>query len=108
MGLCKIYWVGTRRVRYRFGILEVENQHCPDLSVHILKDESETILRDLNSSPSCFDKSTLLQQMLHTRTELHAVIGKIYSRAANHVAKHSLPLPPRELVQFRNGDMIFF
>ena len=98
--------VCLRRGVYRFRVLEVEDEHCPDLSVHFLKDECETILRDLNSPPSCFDKSTLLQQMLHTRAELHAVIGKIYPRAANHVAKHSLPLPPRELIQFWDRDMI--
>ena len=98
--------VGMERGGYRFGVLEVKDQHCPDLSVHFLKDECETILRDLNSSPSCFNKSTLLQQMLHSRTELDAIIGKIYARAANHVAKHSLPLPPCELIQFCNCDMI--
>ena len=96
----------SRRGKYRFSILEVEDEHCPHLSVHFLEDKCETILRDLNSPPSCFDESTLLQQMLHARAELDAVIGKIYSRAANHVAKHSLPLPPRELVQFWNRDMI--
>lgn len=91
---------------YRFGVLKVENQHCPDLGVHFLEDKRETILRDLNSPPSCFDESSLLQQMLHARTELDAVIGKIYSRTTNHVAKHSLPLPPRELIQFWNRDMV--
>ena len=96
-----------RRGAYRFGVLEVEDEHCPDLSVHFLEDKCETILRDLNSPPSCFDESTLLQQMLHARAELDAIIGKIYSRAANHVAKHSLPLSPRELIQFWNRDMIF-
>ena len=45
---------------YRFGVLEVEDEHCPDLSVHFLEDECETILRDLHSPPSCLDKSTLL------------------------------------------------
>ena len=96
----------SRRGAYRFGILEVEDEHCPDLSVHFLKDKCETILRDLNSPPSYFDESTLLQQMLHARAELDAVISKIYSGAANHVAKHSLPLPPGELIQFWNRDMI--
>ena len=94
------------RGRYRFGVLEVEDQHRPDLSVHFLQDKCETILRDLNSPPSCFNEPTLFQQMLHSRTELDAVIGKTYASAANHVAKHSLPLPPCELVQLCNRDMI--
>ena len=94
------------RGAYRFGVLKVENQHCPDLSVHFLKDKCETILRDFNSPPSCFHESTLLQQMLHARAELDAIIGKTYPCAANHVSKHSLPLPPREFIKFWNRDMI--
>ena len=96
----------SRRSAYRFGVLKVEDEHGPDLSVHFLEDKCETILRDLNPPTSCFDESTLLQQMLHARAELDAVIGKTYSRAANHVAKHSFPLPPRELIEFWNRDMI--
>ena len=91
---------------YRFCVLEVEDENRPDLSIDLLQYEGETLLRDIHVSPPDLDEVPDLQQLLHPKTEPHAVVGEPHARTAYHVAEDTLPLSPGEVVQLRYRNSI--
>ena len=92
---------------YALRILQIEYEHCPDLSIDFLKDEGKAIFCNVHRFAPGFNQPARSQQHLDPLTERDPFTFNVHAGAADHVSENAFPLPSGKLIEVYHRHSIF-